>query len=108
MDMVWNLEAPSAEEEMLRQDALNETMAIFADLVKALIEKNPKLGYAVMLVRSDVKGKAFYSRVCLTREPANRIRQQAESVLKVGLANFDVESITHYRSKNDDIYRREP
>ena len=41
------------------------------------------------------------------RDPANRIRQQAKSVLKVGLASFDVESITHYRSKNDDVYRRE-
>ena len=99
--------ASSAEAEMLRQDALNETMAIFVDLVKALIEKNPKLGYAVMLVCSDVKGTAFYSRMCLTRDPANRIRQQAKSVLKVGLASFDVESITHYRSKNDDVYRRE-
>lgn len=99
--------APSAEEETMKQNDLNETMAIFVNLVKALIEKSPKLGYAVMLVRTDVKGKAFYSRMCLSRDPANRIRQQAKSVLKAGLANFDVESITHYRSKNDDVYRRE-
>ncbi len=99
--------SPSAEEVVLEQNDLNETMAIFIDLVKSLIEKNPKLGYAVMLVHTDVKGKDFYSKMRLTRDPANRIRHLAESVLKGGLANFDVESITYYRSKNDEVYRQE-
>lgn len=99
--------SPSAEEVVLEQNGLSETLAIFVDLVKNLIEKSPKLGYAVMLVHTDVKGKDFYSKMHLTRDPANRIRQQAESVLKNGLANFDVENITCYRSKNDEVYRQE-
>lgn len=99
--------APSAEEVVLRQNGLDETLAIFVNLVENLIEKSPKLGYAVMLVQTDVKGKSFYSKMRLTRDPANRIRQQAESILKDGLANFDIEGITCYRSKNDDAYRRE-
>ena len=70
----------SAEEEALKQDGLNETLAIFVNLVETLIEKSPKLGYAVMLIRTDVKGKDFYSKMSLTRDPANRIRQQAESI----------------------------
>lgn len=98
---------PSAEEVVLRQNGLDETLAIFVDLVKSLIKKSPKLGYAVMLVYTDVKGKNFYSKMRLTRDPANRIRRQAEGVLKNGLANFDIEGITCYHSKNDDIYRQE-
>jgi len=99
--------APSAEEAVLEQDGLGEALAIFIGLVRSLIEKNPMLGCAVMLVYTDVKGKAFYSRMHLTYGKAKLIRQQAESVLESGLANFDVESITCCHSKNDAVYRQE-
>ena len=99
--------APSAEEETLKQDDLDETLAIFVDLIETLIEKSPKLGCAVMLVLTGVKGQDFYSKMRLTRDPANRIRQQAKSVLKDGLVNFDIESITCYHSKNDEFYCQE-
>lgn len=99
---------PSAEDILLGDgDAdLNEALITFVDLVETLIAKSPKVGYAVLLLHSEVRGKEFYKRMRLTRDPANRIRQQAENILKGGLANFDIESIMCYRSKNDEIYRQ--
>lgn len=101
--------SPSAEDILLGDsDAdLNETIITFADLVETLIEKSPKIGYAVLLLHSEIRGKEFYKRMRLTRDPANRIRQQAEAILKDGLMNIDVDSLKCYKSSHDKAYREE-
>lgn len=101
--------SPSAEDILLGDsDAdLNETLITFADLVETLIAKSPKIGYAVLLLHSEIRGKEFYKRMRLTRDPANRIRQQAEAILKDGLMNFDISGLKCYKSSHDEAYREE-
>src|SRR5574344_1230867 len=53
------------------------------------------------------KGEEFYGKMRLTHGPANRVRQEAESILKDGLANFDVNSITGYKNQFNDVYKEE-
>ena len=101
--------SPSAEDDALGDDEpdLDCTLSTFADLVETLIAKSPKIGYAVLLLHSEIRGKEFYKRMRLTRDPANRVRQQAEAILKDGLINIDVDSLKGYKSSRDEAYREE-
>jgi len=101
--------SPSAEDVMLSDDGrdLDDTLSTFADLVTSLISKSPKIGYAVLLLHSKIKGEEFYKRMRLTRDPANRIRQQAEVILEGGLMSFDIGGLKCYKSSHDDTYRKE-
>ena len=76
--------SPSAEDILLGDDDqdLDDMLSTFAELVTSLIAKSPKIGYAVLLLHSKVKGEEFYKRIRLTRGPANRIRKQAEIILE--------------------------
>lgn len=96
----------STEDEVMERLELDETVRTFVNLVSGLIERCPKLGYAVLLLNTDIRGEEFYSRMLLTRDPANRIRKQAEDILNEGLANFDVNEIKCYKSKYDESYRQ--
>lgn len=60
-----------------------------------------------ILLHTGVKGAEFYDKMRLSSFPGNRVRQEAEEILKGGLANFDVESYKGYKSKFNDIYREE-
>ena len=82
-------------------------LSTFAELVTSLIEKSPKIGYAVVLLHSKVKGEEFYKRIRLTRGPANRIRKQAEIILEGGLMSFDIGSLKCYKSSHDETYSKE-
>lgn len=101
--------SPSAEDDLLGDDDpdLDDTLSSFADLMKSLISKSPKIGYAVLLLNSEIKGEKFYKRMHLSHEPANRIRQQAENILHGGLKNFDIDSLKCYKSPRDEVYRKE-
>ena len=108
----FNLEigtSPSAEDEVIGNDEpdLDCTLSTFADLVKSLISKSPKIGYAVLLFYSKIKGEEFYQRMRLSRTPANRVRQQAELIWDSGLQEFDINSLKCYKSPHDDTYRKE-
>ena len=100
---------PSAEDIVLGDDDadLNETLITFADLMETLIAKSPKIGYAVLLLHSEIRGKEFYKRMRLTHDPANRIRRQAEALLEDGLVNFDISGLKCYKSAHDETYREE-
>jgi hypothetical protein len=91
----------------MEEISLEETLQTFVELVTSLIEKSPKLGYAVLLMHTGVKGDAFYEKVRLTHNPANRLRQQAESILQDGLANCCFEELISYRNVNTQYYREE-
>lgn len=95
----------STEDEVMEQMELDETAHTFVDLIRGLIEKSPKLGYAVLLLNTDIRGEEFHSKMLLTHQPANRIRQQAEGILEEGLVNFDFSNIKCYKSKHDEYYR---
>lgn len=92
---------------MMEQEDTNETVATFVELVSSVIEKSPKIGYAVLLLHTGVKGEEFCGKMRLTHDLDNRVRQEAENILKDGLANFDVYSITGYKNKCNDIYKEE-
>ena len=66
--------APSAEDLLMEQEDTNETVATFVELVSSVIEKSPKIGYAVLLLHTGVKGEEFYGKMRLTHGPANRVR----------------------------------
>jgi hypothetical protein len=100
-------QARSAEDALMEEISLEETLQTFVELVTSLIEKSPKLGYAVLLMHTGVKGEAFYEKVRLTHNPANRLRQQAESILQDGLANCCFEELISYRNANTQYYREE-
>lgn len=101
--------SPSAEDDALGDDEpdLDSALSVFADLVKSLIMKSPKIGYAVLLLNSEIKGEEFYKRMHLSHEPANRIRQKAKTILDAGLKEFDISSLKCYKSSRDEIYRQE-
>ena len=101
--------SPSAEDILLGDDDqdLDDTLSTFAELVTSLIAKSPKIGYAVLLLHSKVKGEEFYKRIRLTRSPANRIRKQAEIILEGGLMSFDIGSLKCYKSSHDETYSKE-
>ena len=98
---------PSAEDIIMAAESAKETINTFVDLVSKVIEKSPKIGYAVLLLHAGVKGAEFYDKMRLSSFLGNRVRQEAEKILKGGLANFDVESYKGYNSKFDDIYKEE-
>lgn len=101
--------SPSAEDEVIGDDEPDWDCALstFADLVKSLISKSPKIGYAVLLFYSKIKGEEFYRRMRLARTPANRVRQQAKLIWDSGLQEFDINSLKCYKSPHDDTYRKE-
>lgn len=100
-------EEASAEETMLAKETRAEILETFRRLLNDLIDKAPKLGYAVLLMHTGIKGAAFYESMRLTSFPGNRMRQQAEDILVNGLMKLDIQGIKCYRSKNDAYYREE-
>lgn len=100
-------ETPSAEEILMEQENRDEMLNTFVELMQTLIEKSAKIGYAVLLMYTGVKGEAFYTKMKLSRNPANQVQQQAERILRGGLANFDVATLSCYRNKFEDEYRKE-
>lgn len=99
--------APSAEDIIMAAESTKETVNTFVELVSRVIEKSPKIGYAVLLLHTGVKGAEFYEKMRLAKYPGNRVRQEAEEILKGGLANFDVDSYKGYKSQFNDIYKEE-
>lgn len=99
--------SPSVEEEVMAAEELNEAIDTFVELVSSVIEKSPKIGYAVLLLHVGIKGEEFYGKMRLSHEPANRVRKEAEKILDGGLANFDVSSIKGYKNQYNEIYKTE-
>lgn len=97
----------SVEEEIMEKVELDETLNTFVELVVSLIDKSPKIGYAVLLLHTGIKGEEFYRKMRLSMNPANRVRQEAERILSDGLANFNVGSLTCYKNQYNDVYREE-
>lgn len=100
-------ETPSAESIVMAAEDLDETLNTFVELMQSLITKSAKIGYAVLLMHTGVKGEEFYGKMKLSHNPANLLQQQAEGILKGGLANIDVDCIKCYKSKYEEEYRTE-
>lgn len=101
------VKAPSAEELIVQKEVRREIQKAFADLMLPLIDKAPKIGFAVLLMYTQVKGEEFYTKMKLSRNAANRIQQQVAVILKDGLANLNLEGLTNYRSTYDEYYKKE-
>lgn len=96
---------PSAEEEYEQDEMISEGIRLFRQKVTELIEKSPKMGYAVLLVISGCKGEPFYEAMLVCDRQARRLYNQASDIRNCGLINFDTNSITCSRSKHDEEYR---
>jgi hypothetical protein len=88
----------SVEDEYMERVEIDEALNTFVELVKSLIDKSPKIGYAVLLLHTGIKGQEFYSKMRLSMNPANRVRQEAERILNDGLDNVDVDDIKCYKN----------
>lgn len=99
--------APSAEAVVLEKENLDETLNTFVELMQRVIEKSAKIGYAVLLMHTGIKGEEFYGRMKLSHNPANLVQRQAEGILRGGLTHFDVNSIRCYKSQHEEEYRKE-
>lgn len=100
-------EAPSAEAVLIAKEDRDETLNTFIELMHTLIEKSAKIGYAVLLMHTGVKGEEFYSKMKLSHNPANQVQKQAEGILRGGLVNLDVNTLRCYKNKFEDEYHRE-
>lgn len=98
---------PSVEDTYMADEDMKETLNTFVELVHTLIEKSAKIGYAVLLMHTGVKGEEFYGKMKLSRNPANLVQQQAESILKGGLAHLDVSKLKGYKNQYEEEYRTE-
>lgn len=97
--------APSAEEVYEEADAISEGIQLFRDKVTELIEKSPKMGYAVLLVISGCKGEPFYKAMLVCDRQARRLYNQASDIKSCGLINFDTNSLSCSKSQHDEEYR---
>ncbi|MFD1403717.1 hypothetical protein [Robinsoniella peoriensis] len=98
---------PSVEDTFMADEDMKETLNTFVELVHTLIEKSAKIGYAVLLMHTGVKGEEFYGKMKLSRNPANLVQQQAESILRGGLANINVSDLKGYKNQYEEEYRAE-
>lgn len=99
--------APSAEEVYEQQESMDETVRIFREKMTLLIEKAPKIGYAVLLMFNGSKGAEFSEKLRLRHDGANKVRQAADRILIEGLLNSDLSSVRCKRSSYTEIYRKE-
>lgn len=97
---------PSAEEEFTQEDELSESIQLFRDKVTELINKSPKMGYAVLLVISGYKGEPFYEAMLVCDRQARRLYNQASEIKNYGLINLDTNAISYSKSKHDEEYRQ--
>lgn len=98
---------PSAEDAVMAAEDVKETLNTFVELMQTLIEKSAKIGYAVLLMHTGVKGEEFYRKMKLSRNPANQVQQQAESILRSGLAHVNISDLKGYKNQHEDEYRAE-
>lgn len=98
---------PSAEDVVMADEDMKEALNTFVELVHTLIEKSAKIGYAVLLMHTGVKGEEFYGKMRLSRNPANLVQQQAESILRGGLANINISDLKGYKNQFEEEYRTE-
>lgn len=98
---------PSVEDIYMADEDMKETLNTFVELVHTLIEKSAKIGFAVLLMHTGVKGEEFYDRMKLSRNPANLLQQQAQSILRGGLANINVSDLKGYKNQHEEEYRAE-
>lgn len=98
---------PSAEDAVMAEEDMKEALNTFVELMHTLIEKSAKIGYAVLLMHTGVKGEEFYGKMRLSRNPANLIQQQAQNILRGGLANINVSDLKGYKNQYEEEYRAE-
>lgn len=98
---------PSVEDTFMEQEDMKETLNTFLELVHMLIDKSAKIGYAVLLMHTGVKGEEFYGKMKLSRNPANLVQKQAESILRGGLAHLNVSDLKGYKNQYEKEYRNE-
>lgn len=99
--------APSAADVLDKQEEWDENIRIFREKVSLLIEKAPKIGYAVLLIFNGSKGTEFSDKLRLKHDGANKVRQVADQLLVEGLMNIDFDVVSCKNSKYTEIYRQE-
>lgn len=99
--------SPSVENIVEEQETLAESICFFREKMLLLIEKAPKIGYAVLLTFSGSKGADFSAKLHLGHDGANKVRQVADRILVEGLLNINLDEVGCKRNNYTDIYREE-
>ena len=100
-------QAPSIEDIIEEQETLAESIRFFKEKMLLLIEKAPKIGYAVLLIFNGTKGAAFSAKLHLGHDGANKVRQVADKILVDGLLNMDIAAVGCKKNNYTEVYREE-
>lgn len=98
---------PSIEDILEEQETLAENICFFRKKILLLIEKAPKIGYAVLLIFNGSKDADFSAKLRLGHDGANKVRQVADKILVEGLLNMDIETVGCKRNNYTKLYREE-
>ncbi len=97
----------SVEELVVTEDAMDENIQFFREKLLLLIEKAPKIGYAVLLIFDGSKGTDFSKKLRLKHDGANKVRKVADKLLVDGLVNMDIDTVSCKKSQHTETYRKE-
>lgn len=116
-DVDWNQDekaqalytTPSAEDVYFAQALGDENIISFKRRMKSIIEKAPRVGYAMLIIMEDpsLKGERFYTKMRLGRSEASRIEGVAKECIHKVLHHKDVELKKMNKTRKDDFYRNE-
>lgn len=100
---------PSAEDIYFAEAPDDENIINFRRRMDGIIEKAPKVGYAmlIMMENPSLKGERFYAKMQMGRSAASDVKQIAEEYLKTVLRRKDVKVEKMNASKRDGYYRSE-
>ena len=100
-DVDWNQDekaqalytTPSAEDVYFAQALGDENIINFKRRMKNIIEKAPRVGYAMLIIMEDpsLKGERFYTKMQLGRSEASKIEGVAKECIHKVLHHKDVE-----------------
>ena len=116
-DVDWNQDekaqalytTPSAEDVYFAQALGDENIINFKRRMKSIIEKAPRVGYAMLIIMEDpsLKGERFYTKMRLGRSEASKIEGVAKKCIHKVLHHKDVELKKMNKTRKDDFYRNE-
>ncbi len=104
----YDLETPdplaNTEATAIENDERAHARDIFGEEFDKLLSISPRLAVAVLLRTKKLQGKEFSDMLHLGHEAANTLRAQADAILDVGIANYDLSCIKGNKSKNEEYY----
>ena len=100
---------PSAEDIYFAEAPDDENVINFKRRMDNIIEKAPRVGYAMLIMMEDpsLKGDRFYAKMRLGKSEASEVKKEAEKYLKTVLRRKDAKVEKTNAGKRDGYYRSE-